>query len=131
MGRGFGVHCRSCGNDTLFFLGGGMMDFKTDETGLPSSLSDELKAEILARLQGETPTAVVCERRLYTCPLCRTLQQHLYVRVRHKRRKVYETRFACEVCQSKLAPADADVGQYRCSHCGEQALEHAGTIMWD
>ncbi len=131
MGKGFSVHCRNCGYEKLFFLGVGMMDFAIDQSGLPMSLPDELKAEILARLQGVTPTDVVRERRLLACPQCRTLQSHFYVCVRHNHRTVYETCFQCDACQSELVPADADVSQYRCAQCGEQALEDTGIIMWD
>jgi DNA-directed RNA polymerase subunit RPC12/RpoP len=109
-----------------------MMDFADDKSGLPLSLPDELKAEILAQLQGVTPTEVVRERRLLACPQCRTLYQHLYVCVRHNQTTLYETRYPqCKVCQSKLVPADEDATQYRCAHCGQQALEDGGAIMWD
>lgn len=132
MGQGFSVHCRNCGHKQMFFLGVGMMDFADDKSGLPQSLPDELKAEILAQLQGVKPTEVVRERRLLACPQCRTLHQHLYVCVRHNQTTLYETRYPqCKVCQSKLVPADEDATQYRCAHCGQQALEDGGAILWD
>ena len=130
MGYGMTVICKNCGNEETYMLGIGMMYSSLNavlDLVVPKKKRDHIR-EILESC--ELPETEY-EYKLYACPECNTLHERFYISICERGNTVYESKFRCGKCRSKLIEAKKDVSQYNCAHCGAKSLRREAEIMWD
>ena len=132
MGDGITIACRQCGYEDVCFLGVGML-YESIDAVLGFAVEPHNRKTIRKALAAHTPDEIDYSHNLYACPKCETIHKRFYVAMRRHGKLVYESSFKCGTCRAALIAIEPeDAGKYRCSRCGEKALEFIDDGMcWD
>jgi hypothetical protein len=157
MGHGYHLKCGNCNAQEFLYLGRGQVFIHLNVL-LNMIEPPEERDVIRGLLEFDGPVRGDSDRRLYTCPQCKTVEARLHLLILHgfkepgapptirvygevfseiRFRKVYRTRHRCYRCRSVLAGVrEGDWNAYRCQSCGEKRLKNAmgkssTTFGWD
>jgi len=101
------------------------------EEVLDSAVHWRHREKIRMILTSTKPDMIDYEHLLMACPRCESLYSRFYVNIRKNNEVLYESRFSCPKCRTRLVSAKKSIDEYRCRSCGQRMLEHDGDIMWD
>lgn len=133
MGTSVCIECESCKYSKSLLEGIGMLYDDLDY--LIGIMEPRQKEEVLAIRENHYEIQFEPEMKIFACPQCKTLSNHLDLKLEYGTSGTYQTQYSCGLCGSSLATVKNPVlSDYVCPYCGKKAISESSLIageLWD
>lgn len=128
MGDLFSLYCRDCGFSQELRLGVGMLFFSSENKiqMLPRGKREKVQ-ELLTRPDARLD---LFHYDLFLCPTCDLQASRLNFQISYGEEQVYQPRFRCSICRTRLVKDDHPRLMDHCPSCGSTNLI-TGAGSWD